>query len=62
MHNMEVFFPVTRDLLTKEERTKAAASLMFLKEKRDHLVKAKMCADGQKKREDWTGSLHHRGS
>ena len=46
MHDMEVFRPVTRDSLTKEERTKAVASLMFLKEKRDHLVKARMCADG----------------
>jgi hypothetical protein len=27
---------------------------MFLKEKRDHSVKARMCADGQKQRWDWT--------
>jgi hypothetical protein len=53
MHDMEVFHPVTRDVLTKEERTKAIASLMFLKEKRDHLVKARMCTDGQKQRGDW---------
>jgi hypothetical protein len=33
MHNMEVFNLVMRDLLTKKERTKAVASLMFLKEK-----------------------------
>jgi hypothetical protein len=46
MHNMEVFCSVTRDLLTKEERTKAVASLMLLKEKKDHLVKARMCANG----------------
>jgi hypothetical protein len=31
MHDMEVFHPVTRDLLTKEERTKVIASLFFLK-------------------------------
>ncbi len=48
MHDMEVFHLVTKDFLTKEERTKAIASLMFLKEKRDHLVKARMCAHGQK--------------
>jgi hypothetical protein len=48
MHNMEVFCPVTRDLLTKEEKMKAVTSLMFLKEKRDHSVKARMCADRQK--------------
>jgi hypothetical protein len=54
MHNMEVFHPVTRDSLTKEERTKAVASLMLLKEKRDHLAKVRMCAVRQKQRGDWT--------
>ncbi len=44
---------VIRDLLSKEERTKAVASLMFLKEKRDHSEKARMCANGQKPRGDW---------
>jgi hypothetical protein len=51
---MEVFRPVTRDFLTKEERMKAVTSLMFLKEKRDHLVKARLCTNGQKQRGDWT--------
>ncbi len=54
MHAIEVFGLVTSDLLTKEERTKATMSLIFLKEKRDHLVKARMCANGQKQRGDWT--------
>jgi hypothetical protein len=54
MHNMDVFRPVARDSLTKEERTKAISSLMFLKEKRDQSVKARMCADGRKQRGDWT--------
>ena len=40
MHDMDVFCPVARDLLMKEERTKALSSLMFLKEKRDQSVKA----------------------
>ncbi len=40
MHNMNVFRPVARELLTKEERMKALSSLMFLKEKRDQSVKA----------------------
>jgi hypothetical protein len=35
MHDMDVFCPVARESLTKEERTKALSSLMFLKEKRD---------------------------
>ncbi len=54
MHDMEVFHPVTKDSLTKEERTKAVTSLMFFKEKRDHLVKARMCTNQQKQRGDWT--------
>ncbi len=54
MHNMEVFCPVMRDSLTKEERTKVVTSLMFLKEKRDHSVKERMCANIQKQRGDWT--------
>ncbi len=53
IHNIKVFHLVTRDLLTKEERTKAIASLMCLKEKRDHLVKARMCTNRQKQRGDW---------
>jgi hypothetical protein len=54
MHDMDVFHPVARELLTKEERTKALSSLMFLKEMRDQSVKACMCADGWKQRGDWT--------
>jgi hypothetical protein len=50
MHNMEVFCPVTRDLLTKEERSKAVGSLMLLKEKRNHLVRQE-CAPTDKNRE-----------
>jgi hypothetical protein len=45
---------VTKDLLTKEEKMKAIASLTFLKEKRNHLEKARMCGSGQKQRRDWT--------
>jgi hypothetical protein len=54
MHNMDVFCPVARDLLTKEERTKALSLLIFLKEKRDQSVKARMCADSRKQMGDWT--------
>ena len=48
MHDMRVFTPVLKESLNKEERSKALASLMFLKEKRDKTVKACMCADGRK--------------
>ena len=54
MHDMRVFTPVLKESLNKEERSKALASLMFLKEKRDMTVKARMCADGRKQRGDWT--------
>jgi hypothetical protein len=40
-------------LLGKDERVKALASLMFLKEKKDESVKARMCTDGRKQRGDW---------
>ncbi len=39
MHNIDLFHPVMRDDLTCDERKKALASLMFLKEKRDQSVK-----------------------
>ncbi len=54
MHAMEVFRPVEKVSLSKKEKTKAVALLLFLKEKRDHSVKGRMCADGQKQRDNWT--------
>jgi hypothetical protein len=54
MHNMDVFLPIMKDDLTRDKRKKALASLMFLKEKRDQLVKARMCADGRGQRGDWS--------
>ncbi len=54
MHDMDMFCPVARESLAKEERTKALSSLMFLKEKRDQSMKVRMCADGWKQRGDWT--------
>ncbi len=54
MHDMHVFRPVNRDTLTKEENAKALTPLIFLKEKRDKSVKARMCTDGHKQRGDWT--------
>ncbi len=40
MHDMDMFHPVARESLTKDERMKARSSLMFLKEKLDQSVKA----------------------
>ena len=46
MHNMNVFRPIELKSLTNDNKKKALSSLMFLKEKRDSLVKVCMCADG----------------
>jgi len=42
MHDMNVFCPIEVESLTYDEKKKALSSLMFLKEKRDSLVKAHM--------------------
>ncbi len=46
MHDMDVFRPINGDSLSYHEKKGALSSLMFLKEKRDATVKARMCADG----------------
>jgi hypothetical protein len=53
MHDMNVFKPIFKEALNRDEQGKALASLMFLKEKRDKMVKARMCADGQKQWGNW---------
>ncbi len=51
MHDMNVFRPIEVESLTHDEKKKALSSLMFLKEKRDSSVKARMCADGRKQKD-----------
>ncbi len=51
MHDMNVFCPIEVESLTYDEKKKALSSLMFLKEKRDSLIKARMCADGRKQKD-----------
>jgi hypothetical protein len=51
MHDMRVFHPIEVESLTYDERRRALSSLMFLKEKRDSLVKARMCANGRKQKD-----------
>ena len=48
MHGMNVFKPILKKALSSEERAKALALLMFLKENRNTFGKAQMCADGCK--------------
>ncbi len=48
---MSVFHPIEVEALTYNERKKALSLLMFLKEKRDSWVKARMCADGCKQKD-----------
>ncbi len=51
MHDMSVFCPIEVEALTYNKRKKALSLLLFLKEKRDSLVKASMCADGCKQKD-----------
>ncbi len=51
MHDMNVFCPIEVESLTYDEKKKALSSLMFLKEKSDSLVKARMCADRCKQKD-----------
>jgi hypothetical protein len=53
LHDMITFFPVDEKTLTREQKMKAIASLMFLKEKRNGDIKGRTCADGRKQREDF---------
>jgi hypothetical protein len=51
MHDMNVFCPIEVESLTYGEKKKALSSLMFLKEKRDSSMKARMCTDGRKQKD-----------
>ncbi len=51
MHDMGVFCPIKVEALTYNERKKALSLLMFLKVKRDSLVKLHMCMDGHKQKD-----------
>ena len=51
MHDMNVFRPIEVESLTYDKKKKALSLLMFLKEKRDSSVKARMCADGRKQKD-----------
>ena len=44
LKDMDTFFPMDAETLTKEQRAKAISSLMFLKEKRDGTIKGRACA------------------
>ena len=64
MHNMSMFRPIEVESLTYNERKKALLLLVSLKEKRDSLVKARMCVDGRKQKDGALSkqetTLHHR--
>ena len=46
VHERDVFEPIHPHELSKEERKKAMESLIFLTEKKDGRVKARICANG----------------
>ena len=52
LHDRGVLEPKLATELTREQRTRALAYLMFLKMKRDGSIKGRGCADGRKQR-DW---------
>jgi hypothetical protein len=51
MHDMQVFCPIEEGSLTHNKKKKALFLLIFLKKKRESLVKARMCTDGCKKKD-----------
>ena len=46
LHDRIVFEPIKVEYLTEKERKRAMESLIFLVEKRDGKIKARMCANG----------------
>ena len=51
MHDMNMFRPIEVESLTYDEKKKDLSLLMFLKEKRDSSIKARMCANGRKQKD-----------
>ena len=51
MHDMNMFRPIEVESLTYDEKKKALSLLMFIREKRDSSIKARMCADGRKQKD-----------
>ena len=51
-HNMSVFRLIKQDTHTYDNKKNALLLIMFLKEKRDSSVKACMCANGCKQKDD----------
>ncbi|KAL7509413.1 hypothetical protein ACHAXN_008345, partial [Cyclotella atomus] len=52
LHDMVTFFPLDPSTIMREQRARAIASLMFLKEKRNRDIKGRACADGRPEREE----------
>ena len=50
LHDMQVFQPVPKDSLTKQEHLEVLRSIIFIKQKRCGRVKARVCADGRPQR------------
>ena len=51
LNTKDTFKPEYAADITKQKKTNALESLLFLKEKRDGTIKYRECADGQKQRE-----------
>ena len=54
IHLMDTFIPKKAGSLSYEQRKEALRTIMFLKEKRDDIIKGRACADGSTQRGKYT--------
>ena len=59
LHDRKVIKPVLPEELSKEQKWKSLAYLMFIKEKRCGKIKGRGCADGRKKEVGWIKKTPH---
>ena len=50
LHTREAFGPLRSEDMTEEQKKETLEMLMFIKEKRDGTIKARVCADRRKQR------------
>ncbi len=50
MHDIHTYEPIDPETMTRQQKSEALNSLIFLTEKRNGDVKSRMCGDGSKQR------------
>ena len=58
-HDMNTYYPVDPETLSKEDKERALASLMFLVEKQSEEIKARACANGSSDNTSQKKMQHH---